>query len=137
MGKFIAEKTVKLMAQSGSPINGAKVNVLGLTFKENCPDLRNSRVPDIVYELQSYGIEVFVHDPVAAAAEALKEYDLGLHAWDSLPRADAVIVAVGHDSFRTAGAGRIMEKLAARGVVVDVKAVFDSAAFGATQVWRL
>ena len=65
MGKFIAEKTIKLMIKAGINIKGAKVNVLGLTFKENCPDLRNSKVPDIIHEFESYGIEVHVHDPLA------------------------------------------------------------------------
>ena len=78
MGKFIAEQTVKHMIRNGSPVKGAQVNVLGLTFKENCPDIRNTRVIDVIHELQSYGIDVHVHDPVADAAEARHEYGLEL-----------------------------------------------------------
>jgi hypothetical protein len=94
MGKFIAEKTVKLMIQSGSNIKGARVNVLGLTFKENCPDLRNSKVPDIIRELQSYGCNVHVHDPVAESAEAEHEYGVKLTPWAQLPRANAIVAAL-------------------------------------------
>ncbi|HSU40374.1 MAG TPA: nucleotide sugar dehydrogenase, partial [Polyangiaceae bacterium] len=73
MGKYVAEQTVKHMIQAGFPVKSAKINVLGLTFKENCPDLRNSRVIDVVQELRSYGADVYVHDPVADVAEAMHE----------------------------------------------------------------
>jgi UDP-N-acetyl-D-glucosamine/UDP-N-acetyl-D-galactosamine dehydrogenase len=86
MGKYVAEQTVKQMIQAGFPVKSAKINVLGLTFKENCPDLRNSRVIDVVRELQSYGADVYVHDPVADVAEAMHEYGVTLTSWDSLPR---------------------------------------------------
>ena len=76
MGKFIAEQTVKQMIAGGSPIKGAKVNVLGLTFKEDVPDLRNSRAVDVIHELQTYGVEVTVHDPIAAPADAHEEYGI-------------------------------------------------------------
>ena len=137
MGKFIAEKTVKLMIEAGSGIKGAKVNVLGLTFKENCPDLRNSKVPDIITELQSYGIEVTVHDPLADAAEAMHEYGLTLTAWENLPTADAVVIAVAHDAYRQRGAAGIAEQLSAAGCVVDVKSLFGEGAFAARNVWAL
>ncbi|TAJ16604.1 MAG: nucleotide sugar dehydrogenase [Rugosibacter sp.] len=137
MGKFIAEKTVKLMLESGSGIKGAKVNVLGLTFKENCPDLRNSKVPDIITELQSYGIEVTVHDPLADADEAMHEYGLTLTAWESLPAADAVVIAVAHDAYRQHGAAGIAEQLSAAGCLIDVKSLLGRAAFGARKVWTL
>ena len=137
MGKFIAEKTVKLMLESGSGIKGAKVNVLGLTFKENCPDLRNSKVPDIITELKSYGIEVTVHDPLADAAEAMHEYGLTLTAWENLPAADAVVIAVAHDAYRQRGAAGITEQLSAAGCIIDVKSLFEHSAFGARKVWTL
>ena len=88
MGKLIAEKTVKLMIKAGSSIKGARVNVLDVTFKEDCADLRNSKVIDIIGELQSYGIKVGVHDPSADAAEVRHEYGVQLQAWDDLPRHD-------------------------------------------------
>ena len=137
MGKFIAEKTVKLMLESGSGIKGAKVNVLGLTFKENCPDLRNSKVPDIITELQSYGIEVTVHDPLADAAEAMHEYGLTLTTWENLPAADAVVIAVAHDAYRQRGAAGITEQLSAAGCVIDVKSLLGRTAFGARKIWTL
>jgi UDP-N-acetyl-D-galactosamine dehydrogenase len=121
MGKFIAEKTLKMMARAGSSIKGAKVNVLGLTFKENCPDLRNSRVPDIINELKGYGIEVHVHDPLAEKSEALKEYGLNLEQWDELPRAEALIVAVAHKEYSEVAEQSLLSRVRKSGVVIDVK----------------
>ena len=139
MGKFIAEKTVKLMASSGSPIKGAKVNVLGLTFKENCPDLRNSRVPDIVCELESYGVEVYVHDPIADPAEAEREYGIHLTPWKDLPVADALVIAVAHQQFIAIGVAPLTARLKAHGCVADVKACLnaDELKTAGIGVWRL
>ena len=83
MGKYVAEQTVKQMIQNGGSVKGAAVNVLGLTFKENCPDLRNSRVVDVIEELRSYGVQVHVHDPVADAGEAKHEYGIELKEWQA------------------------------------------------------
>ena len=94
MGKYVAEETVKQMIQSGHNIKGADVIVLGLTFKENCPDLRNSKVIDVIRELKSYGCNVIVHDPVAESTEAQHEYGVSLTAWNDLPRASAIVAAV-------------------------------------------
>lgn len=137
MGKFIAEKTVKLMAQNGRPIKGAQVIVLGLTFKENCPDLRNSKVPDIIQELQSYGIEVYVHDPLADKVEALHEYGLELVSWEDMPLADGIVIAVAHDAYRQIGARQIARHLSPDGSIVDVKTLFGRNAFGRVPVWTL
>ena len=139
MGKFIAEQTVKQMIASGSHIKGAKVNVLGLTFKENCGDLRNSKVIDIIQELKTYGVEVSVTDPQADADEAMHEYGVRLLRWDELPRADAMVVAVAHQEYAGLGVGQLGEKLVDGGAFIDVKAVFDAAALRAEgfRVWRL
>lgn len=137
MGKFIAEKTVKLMIQTGSPIKGSKVIVLGLTFKENCPDLRNSKVPGIIAELNSYGVEVYVHDPLADAENAMHEYGLQLTAWKNLPTADAVVIAVAHETYLLRGAAGISDCLTAEGCVVDVKSLFGRGGFGTRTVWAL
>ncbi|HEY9240163.1 MAG TPA: nucleotide sugar dehydrogenase [Burkholderiaceae bacterium] len=139
MGKYIAEQTIKQMIASGSHVKGAKVNVLGLTFKEDCADLRNSKVVDIIAELRSYGVDVAVHDPQADAAEALHEYGLELSAWDDLPRADAIVAAVAHRSYRTLSTAQIVAKAAPRACFIDVKAGFDAAALRAEglTVWRL
>ncbi len=128
IGKFIAENTVKRMIQSGCSIKGACVNVLGLTFKENCLDLRNSKVPDIIAELQSYGIDVTVHDPVADPAEARHEYGLDLSGWDALPIADAVVVAVAHEAYLDMGLPVIRKKVRDNGALIDVKAQFSNKA---------
>ena len=125
MAKFVAEKTVKSIISAGFHVKGSKVNVIGLTFKENCPDLRNSKVADIVYELQSYGVEVHVHDPVAEADEAQHEYGIALQSWESLPKADALIVAVPHNEVLARSLTDFQSKLNDGGCFVDVKAQFD------------
>jgi UDP-N-acetyl-D-galactosamine dehydrogenase len=125
MAKFVAEKTVKSMISAGFHVKGAKVNVIGLTFKENCPDLRNSKAADIVYELESYGCDVHIYDPVADSEEAQHEYRIKLDCWDDLPRADAVLVAVPHKTVMEHGLNAYFEKLNAGGCFIDVKGQFD------------
>jgi len=139
MGKYIADETVKQLIRAGVPVKGCHINVLGLTFKENCPDLRNSRVIDVVRELQSFGAEVHVHDPVADADEALHEYGIGLEPWEHLPRADAIVAAVAHRAFRARPVDEMLAKLVANGLYVDVKCQADAAALRArgVAVWRL
>lgn len=139
MGKFIAEKTIKLMIASGSPIKGAKVNLLGLTFKENCGDLRNSKVIDIINELKTYGVEVFVTDAQAEVDEAMHEYGVQLLPWDELPQADAIVAAVAHAEYSGLGLDDIARKLVPGGAFIDVKAAFDGPALVAAgyQLWRL
>lgn len=124
MGKMIAEKTVKLMAKSGNSITGSRVNVLGLTFKENCPDLRNSKVPDIVRELESYGIKVSVHDPLAVPEDALNEYGIPVVTWTDLPVADALVVAVAHDEYIKLGL-ELLNTVKPAACIIDVKSVLD------------
>jgi UDP-N-acetyl-D-glucosamine/UDP-N-acetyl-D-galactosamine dehydrogenase len=139
MGKFIAEQTIKHMIAAGSYIKGARVNVLGLTFKENCGDLRNSKVIDIIKELQSYGVEVHVTDPHATSEEALHEYGVPLTPWADLPRADAIVAAVAHREFAALSLEDISRKLVKGGAFIDVKASFDAPALRAAgyRLWRL
>jgi UDP-N-acetyl-D-galactosamine dehydrogenase len=139
MGKYIAEQTVKCMIQAGQPVKGGHVNVLGLTFKENCPDLRNSKVVDVIRELQSYGLTVHVHDPVAAASEARHEYNVELVSWDDLPRAGAIVAAVAHRPLLERSADELLGKLLPGGVYADVKSSADVAVLEAqgVKVWRL
>ena len=139
MGKYIAEQTVKQMIASGSYIKGAKVNVLGLTFKEDCADLRNSKVVDIINELKSYGCEVHVHDPEGDAEEALHEYGVRLSKWEDLPRADAIVAAVAHKQYQQLAIEDIGRKVVKSGCFVDVKSRFDATALEAAglRVWRL
>ncbi|NWG73956.1 MAG: nucleotide sugar dehydrogenase, partial [Rubrivivax sp.] len=139
MGKFVAEQTVKHMIAAGSYIKGAKVNVLGLTFKENCGDLRNSKVIDIIRELQSYGVEVHVTDPLAEPEEAMHEYGVKLERFDDLPRADAIVAAVAHRDYMSLGLEDFGRKMVKGGAFIDVKAAFDPKVFEAAgyRVWRL
>ncbi|NHZ97232.1 nucleotide sugar dehydrogenase [Massilia sp. CCM 8734] len=139
MAKFVAEKTVKSMIAAGFNVKGAKVNVIGLTFKENCPDLRNSKVADIIAELETYGVQVHVHDPVADAAEAMHEYGVKLDSWDQLPQADAIIAAVSHKELLARPLSDLQAKLNKGGCFMDVKSLFDQDALRAAgfSVWRL
>jgi len=139
MAKFIAETTIKNMIAAGSTIKGAKVNVLGLTFKENCADLRNSKVADVIAELKTFGVEVFVHDPFADPVEALHEYGVELSAWDDLPRADAIVAAVSHSQLLALSPEAFQKKLIKGACFIDVKACFDADALrtAGIQVWRL
>ena len=139
MGKFIAEQTVKKLVCNGWQIKNAPIIVLGLTFKEDCPDLRNSRVIDVIQELQSYGARVIVHEPVANAKEALREYGVELTAWDDLPPAAAIVAAVAHKGFKERPLSDFVGKLQKGGVLADVKSMFNESelvAHGVT-VWRL
>ena len=139
MGKFIAEQTVKNLVRNGWQVKDAPIIVLGLTFKEDCPDLRNSRVIDVIRELQSYGARVIVHEPVANAEEAKHEYGVELTGWDDLPQAAAIVAAVAHNEFRKRPLSDFTEKLQARGVLTDVKSMFDETKLQAqgVTVWRL
>jgi len=139
MAKYIAEQTIKNMIAAGSYIKGARVNVLGLTFKENCADLRNSKVGDVINELKAYGVDIFVHDPYADADEAMHEYGVKLTAWDDLPRADAIVAAVSHHQLLALPIEDIQKKLIKGGCFIDVKACFDSEALkqAGLCVWRL
>jgi UDP-N-acetyl-D-galactosamine dehydrogenase len=139
MGKYIAEQTIKQMIANGSYVKGARVNVLGFTFKENCADIRNSKVMDIVAELRSFGAEVFVHDPQADPEEALHEFGVRLVPWDELPRADAMVAAVAHDAYRELGPEDLCRKLIRNGCFIDVKSSYDQAGLQecGLHVWRL
>ena len=125
MGKFIAEQTVKNLVRSGHQIKDVPIVVLGLTFKEDCPDLRNSRVIDVIRELQSYGAQVIVHDPVADANEAKHEYGVDLTPWAKLPKAAAIVAAVAHDEFRKRPLSSYVSAMQPGGLLVDVKSLFD------------
>jgi len=139
MGKYIAEQTVKQMISAGHSIKGCNVIVLGLTFKENCPDLRNSKVIDVIHELQSYGCNVLVHDPVAEPEEARHEYGVDLVDWAALPVSPAIVATVAHKEYAQMALTDLTGKLEPNGVFVDVKSFFDRDALAAAgaRVWRL
>jgi len=121
MGKFIAQRTVKEMIKAGHSIKGATVTVLGLTFKENCPDLRNSKVIDIIRELQDYGINVQVTDPQADPAEAVHEYGVTLTPFNKLKKANAVVLAVAHKECARLQPKDLVKLMFRKPVVVDIK----------------
>ena len=139
MGKYVAEQTVKQMIAADHQVKGANVIVLGMTFKENCPDLRNSKVIDVVRELQSFGANVLIHDPIADSAQCEHEYGVKLTRWDDLPKAAAIVAAVSHHEYLSMGVPALTERLLPGGVFTDVKSSYAPAeleAAGAT-VWRL
>jgi UDP-N-acetyl-D-glucosamine/UDP-N-acetyl-D-galactosamine dehydrogenase len=139
MGAYVAQQVIKRMIAAGVTINGAVVNVLGLTFKENCSDLRNSKVADVVNELRSFGCKVQVHDPLAASDEAEREYGFPLTSWEELPQADAVVAAVAHRHYRDMPLADLTRQLKKGGVFADVKCAYDAGAVRAAgfDLWRL
>lgn len=139
MGKYIAEQTIKQMIDNGCYVKGAKVNVLGLAFKENCADLRNTKVIDVIAELRSYGLDVYVCDPQVEAFEAQREYGITLRKYDDLPIARAIVAAVPHREFRCLTGQGLRSKLEPDGVVIDVKGAFNRNLIGGLglRLWRL
>jgi UDP-N-acetyl-D-galactosamine dehydrogenase len=137
VGRRVARECIRMLMRRGGA--APAVTVLGLAFKENVPDIRNSRVVDIVRELASFGIAALVHDPLAIAGEAEHEYAIKLVEMPALRRADAVILAVGHDDY-VRGGWSMIEKLLkpGGGVVLDVKGMLDRAAKpSGIALWRL
>jgi UDP-N-acetyl-D-galactosamine dehydrogenase len=140
MGAYVAQQTLKQLIKNGSPVPGSKVIVLGLTFKENCPDLRNSKVADVIRELKELGCEVSVHDPIADSGEAAHEYGVALTPWDQLPAdAAAIVAAVPHKTYLAMSLPELLSRLKPGGVFVDVKSVFDRIAIrdAGFRMWRL
>jgi UDP-N-acetyl-D-galactosamine dehydrogenase len=139
MGKYVAEETAKCLARRGTLKSGAKVNVLGFTFKENCPDARNTKVIDVVNELKEYGLDVAVHDPCADPADVRAHYGIELTAWDALPQAETLVVAVAHRDYLEMPQSKLTQKVAKGGCVMDVKAALNRAELTAAgfHVWRL
>jgi UDP-N-acetyl-D-glucosamine/UDP-N-acetyl-D-galactosamine dehydrogenase len=139
MGKFIAEQTVKRLVHHGHRVNGARVAILGLTFKENCPDLRNSKVVDIIRELEEYCCDISVHDPLADPGEARAEYGVELKPWEELTDCQVVVLAVPHAQYLALDVRELGALLADDGTVVDIKSVLDRNKMAAEKlnVWRL
>jgi UDP-N-acetyl-D-galactosamine dehydrogenase len=138
MGAYVAQKLVKLLIQQETPVKTARVGILGLTFKEDVHDIRNSKVPDIVEELNHFGIEPLIHDPLADAAGTHEEYGLTLSPFESFQDLDALVFAVGHRAFLAGGPGPIRKCLKPSAVLVDVKSSFHPADFPAPMAyWSL
>ncbi len=139
MGKFVAEQTVKRLVQHGHRVSGAKVAVLGLTFKENCPDLRNSKVVDIIEELREYCCDVVVHDPLAHPAEAQAEYGIELCALEDVRNCQAVILAVPHAQYLKWNVAEYGAMMVEGATLIDIKSVLDRGELqeAGLNVWRL
>ena len=142
MGKYVAENLVKNLIKADIPVKSAKVAILGFTFKENCPDTRNTKVIDIYKELQEYGITPMVVDPAADAAEAKRLYGITFNSMDDIKDMDAVIVAVSHKQFLTLDKEKISSlysKAHAKKVLIDIKGIFDRKEYSTEDYiyWRL
>lgn len=141
MGKYIAENTVKQLIKSRKLVRGSKVAILGITFKENVPDIRNTRVIDIIKELEDFGVEVIVHDPMADSDEALKYYGVKLQGLETIQNMDAVVVAVIHNFYKEMGLLKIARLCSHNNdpLVIDVKGAFSpkEAAEMNIRYWRL
>jgi UDP-N-acetyl-D-galactosamine dehydrogenase len=125
MGRFVAQRAVKLMINAGIQLKGARIGIIGITFKEDVTDTRNSRVPDIAYELSEFGIEPVVYDPVADPEVVRHEYGLELKPRSALDGVQGLIVAVGHKQVRDLGINTLAEFVAPGGIFVDIKSIFD------------
>jgi UDP-N-acetyl-D-glucosamine/UDP-N-acetyl-D-galactosamine dehydrogenase len=136
MGRWLAEQTLMEMVRAGATVKGARVGVLGLTFKENCADIRNARVVDTIRELQALGLQVLVHDPLASPEEAMREYGIVLAAWDALQDLDALVLAVAHADYLGAEE-RILACCKPGAPVMDVKSVLAADRVRGLRLWRL
>lgn len=140
MGKYVAERAIKMMIAADIQVRKARVAVLGLSFKENVPDLRNTRVIDIINELKDYGVEVLAHDPLADPEEARHHYNIELVSLKDIKDVDAVVLAVAHRNYQEMGIGRIAG-LCRQGypILLDIKAIFDPETASSTGInyWRL
>lgn len=134
MAKYVAQRTVKLLVHQNIPVKGARVGVLGLTFKENVADIRNSKVPDILRELTEFGVQAMLHDPYADPDETQHEYGLQLTKLDELVDLDALILAVSHQQFVKNPLSWFVDRVKPGGVLVDVKSALDPAEVPAGRV---
>ena len=123
MGRYVARRSVKQLIKTGHAMNEANAIVLGFTFKEDCPDTRNSKVIDIVNELRDYNVNVSICDPVADKDEAYREYGISLVDWDSLPKSNLLIVAVSHSCFKQIDLDKLLSNLHPNAVIFDVKSI--------------
>ncbi len=138
MGKYVVENLVKNLIKADRCVKGAKVAILGFTFKENCPDTRNTRVIDIVNELAEYGIEYVIADPVADKEEALHEYGLTFAEMEEIKNVDAVILTVSHDEFKKLTKNEINSMFSAGDkVLLDIKGMLDKNEYSDYKYWRL
>lgn len=139
MGRYIVAEAIKQLLLHGVAMHKAKIAVLGLTFKEDCPDLRNSRVVDIIRELKTYNVQLLVHDPLARREDARRECEVELCEWSDLSELDAIIITTAHGHYRQLAVSSFKEKLKSPGLLFDVKGIIDRSAAEAINLplWRL
>ncbi len=127
MGAYLGQRLIKLLVQANLPLQNVRVGILGLTFKENVSDIRNSRVPDIVAELQQFGINPLIHDPIAEPNEVYQEYGIQLADWQGLSNLDAIVLAVSHRAYLEMPREQLLACVRPSGVLMDVKSALDPA----------
>ena len=140
MASYIAQQVIKQMIGNGTNIKCSRVIVLGLTFKENCSDLRNSKVADLVKELEEFGCDVHVHDPLAEHDQALNEYGIALIEWGQLPQnVDAIVAAVSHVEYTTQPVASLLAPLKSGGMFIDIKSAYlpETVKSTGARLWRL
>lgn len=125
MGIYVAQELVKKMCQSGVNLKDAHIGICGITFKEDCPDIRNSRVIDIIKTLKEYGVKISVTDPCAYSHEVQHEYGFELTTWENLQSCDAIVIAVGHQQFKNAGLDQWLKRLKKPNILFDIKNILD------------
>ena len=139
MAKFIAHQVLQKLSSSGIIIAESKINILGLSFKENIKDLSNSKIIDLINHLKAHDAEVFIHDPLAHPEDAMQQYGIKLSDWESLPVADAMIIATPHQQFLSKPLSELTSKLQPKGCFFDLHSSFDTKQIqqAGFRVWRL
>lgn len=137
--KFIVDETIKCLIHKNILIKNARLAILGLTYKENCPDLRDTRVIDIINQFKNYGLQILVNDPVVDPIEARKEYNIELVSWKDLKNIDVLLLTVAHDQYRSLKKNDFLNILSKNGIIMDVKEIFNAEEFSDTPItfWRL
>lgn len=139
MGQYIAKKTVKLLLKSNENVEKYRVGVLGFTFKENCPDIRNTRIIDIIKELSEYGFDTIVHDPIADVSDSKRIYNIDLVEIDEFKNLDAIIVALAHDCFKQKSRNDLISMYSKQNsrILIDVKSIYKNNDMTEFNYWSL
>lgn len=139
LGKYIAEQTIRELVKNGTNVRSSKIILFGIAFKNDCPDIRNSRVKDVHQELLSFGATVFVHDPIANPEEVHEKFQIELTSMEALPKADAIIMAVSHKQYKEYAPSHYINFLKPNSVLIDVKGILDAQYFqdNGHSVWTL
>lgn len=138
MGKYIGQNTIKKLVLADKKVKGAKVGVMGITFKENCPDIRNTKVVDIINELREYGVDVLVYDPIADKDDVKSEYNIDLVPYEKLQKLDAVLIAVEHEEFKNLDIKDIKNMQNKKNpIIIDIKGIFDKDKITGCMYYRL